>query len=334
MAKGNLFLGYGKGKVGSVVFFRQDGEQITRAYNGSPRNPRSNPQLYQRSVMATIQQAYKAGLAIFDHSFEGLPKGAPNQRRFYSRNLRILRETISADLDGKAVDEQLGRVVGPGAITPVGFVGMLVSEGSYPQQFFSLGLPDAEETQIPFYTLPAAASAQETRAQYAERLGLIAGDYYTFVGYHCNGLSPVYRVEDYRGLPGATQYEGRFFFVRLGVRADFVTATTAAQGATLADIFALDESNNVVDTAALGAVVVGASFTAEDIIPELLPGSDDVWCGVIRSRRDQDLRSTTTLELFTLNATNGIVSEYALAAWRQGTVALGNSSKILEGGNF
>ena len=71
MAKGNLFQGMGRGKVGDVVFSRLNGEQISRVRNRHPKNPRSNSQLFQRAIMATVMQAYSAGKAIFDHSFEG-----------------------------------------------------------------------------------------------------------------------------------------------------------------------------------------------------------------------------------------------------------------------
>ena len=58
MSKGNLFLGFGRGKVGDVVFYRSNGEQITRSLNRNPKNPRSESQLLQRIIMGTVMQAY------------------------------------------------------------------------------------------------------------------------------------------------------------------------------------------------------------------------------------------------------------------------------------
>lgn len=48
MSKGNMLLGYAQGKVGSMVFGRRNGQQITRPYNGAPRNPKTRAQMSQR----------------------------------------------------------------------------------------------------------------------------------------------------------------------------------------------------------------------------------------------------------------------------------------------
>ena len=48
MSKGNMLLGYAQGKVGSMVFGRRNGQQITRPYNGAPRNPKARAQMSQR----------------------------------------------------------------------------------------------------------------------------------------------------------------------------------------------------------------------------------------------------------------------------------------------
>lgn len=43
-----MLLGYARGKVGSLVFTRRKGEQVTRAYNARPNNPKSPKQILQR----------------------------------------------------------------------------------------------------------------------------------------------------------------------------------------------------------------------------------------------------------------------------------------------
>ena len=119
-----------RGKVGDVVFSRLNGQQIARVRNRNPKNPRTNAQLYQRAIMATVMQAYSAGIAIFDHSFQGKEVGAQNQRRFMSLNAKLLRSQIAADLNGSvAVASQVGRVVAPGVSSPVAAC-LQVSEGS------------------------------------------------------------------------------------------------------------------------------------------------------------------------------------------------------------
>lgn len=65
MAKGNLLLGYGRGKVGSLVFSRRKGEQIVRARNTAPANPRTNAQLSQRMKMYAPVKLYRQSMERF-----------------------------------------------------------------------------------------------------------------------------------------------------------------------------------------------------------------------------------------------------------------------------
>lgn len=91
MSKGNLFLGFGRGKVGDVVFSRVGGEQVARARNRSPRNPQTPIQLVQRSILKTVSQAYSLMAAIADHSFQGFSEGTECQSAFVKRNVEMLR---------------------------------------------------------------------------------------------------------------------------------------------------------------------------------------------------------------------------------------------------
>ena len=42
MAKGNMLMGYSRGSVGDVTFARIKGQQIARARNRNPKNPKTN----------------------------------------------------------------------------------------------------------------------------------------------------------------------------------------------------------------------------------------------------------------------------------------------------
>ena len=96
MSKGNLFLGQARGKVGDVVFYRLEGEQVTRSRNRSPRNPRAPMQLAQRVIMNTVSKAYSLFQELADHAFEGLSPGAANQRQFIKDNNDMLRIKCAA----------------------------------------------------------------------------------------------------------------------------------------------------------------------------------------------------------------------------------------------
>ena len=94
MAKGNLFLGQARGKVGSVVFSRAFGQQITRTKPTSVANPKSYGQNFQRAILATIAKAAAAMAPIVDHSFAGVADGGDSTRYFRKINIDWLRSEL------------------------------------------------------------------------------------------------------------------------------------------------------------------------------------------------------------------------------------------------
>ena len=337
MAKGNMFQGMARGKVGDVVFSRNNGEQISRVRNRHPKNPRTNKQMYQRAVMATVMQAYAAGQEIFNHSFQGKSVGAENQRAFLSKNSKLLRGLFASEIEaGTAALNCNVAVVAPGAITPVPNEYM-ISEGAYPQNFFGWVENDGE------FSVPAALE-NETVAQYAQRNNLVAGDIYTFCAYVISGTTPSFTV---RGVATDTQgdykpesqYPAIFAFVRLEVKETSTVSTPMASG-NLASLFEITASVNTEFN--LAGVTAGETIGVSTVISSsAFPAAGDglASIGVIRSRFDQDLRSTSFMHVANKNADRtiqgmyGITSAYALAAWQQGTEALGDSDLILEGGD-
>lgn len=317
MSKGNLFLGYARGAVGDVVFSRLDNQQITRARNRAPRNPKTNPQLVQRAFMATILQAYKAGKAIFDHSFQGKYVGAGCMREFMSLNIRKLRSQVASEIAaGTSSEDCKARVVGPGTISPVPNE-YIVSTGTYDQTLF-----DADGK------MPAPGTGIDTYAKYCEQVGLIDGDYYTIVAFAPDtNEEEVFAISGERDY-GAIQYPGVFAFIRLTVKPGLTTSTDALpQNISFNNIFTIDASANF--SGSLLSEGITSGIKTVDIFGSL----DDMAFGIIRSRKDQDLRSNTTLKLAAANPM-GISSNFALLAWQQGSVQVGDSSLILEGGGF
>lgn len=327
MAKGNMLQGMARGKVGDVVFSRLNGEQISRVRNRHPKNPRSNAQLYQRAIMATVMQAYSAGKVIFDHAFQGKAVGAENQRRFMTLNAKLLRSQIAADIDGSvAAASQVGRVVAPGVATPVPF-GMVISEGSYPQSFYTT---EIEDPTAGVSAMAPNVLENEKVNDYCERNGLIPGDIYTFVIMKVdtsNNRTPVYSMQDAQN-DHQKVFNCEFSWVRLTVKADVLT------------------NDNALDTTAklnaspLFDIETSLNYPTADINTKSATGTGR-WTtgiggvGVIRSRKDQDLRSTANMIVDFGNDTYsfGLASSYIIDAWKQGTAALGDSDLILEGGN-
>lgn len=332
-----MLQGMATGKLGDVVFARANGEQISRVRNRHPKNPRTNKQMYQRAVMATVMQAYSAGQEIFNHAFQGKSVGAENQRAFLSKNSKLLRGLIAAELEaGTSALNCNAAVVAPGAITPVPNEYM-ISEGTYPQNFFGW-----DQTNLQF-RIPDATEA-ETVAAYAQRLGLTAGDIYTFVVMVISGSTPSFTV---RGITSATaaackpesQYPCVFGFVRLQVK-DVSSVTTPAGEANLGVLFEVTASKNTnlnISSPIPGDTIDLSSLVSSQAFPAASDGLASIGC--IRSRLDQDLRSTSFMHVASIvsaradNGMYGITSPLALAAWQQGTEALGDSDLILEGGD-
>lgn len=96
MAKHNLFLGQARGKIGSVVFSRLNGVQISRAYNPSPKNPKSWAQATQRAAFASISQYYKVFRYLIEQGQQGIKVGQPSIQDWQSRTLKQLTSQIGS----------------------------------------------------------------------------------------------------------------------------------------------------------------------------------------------------------------------------------------------
>lgn len=306
-----------KGSIGDVTMYRANGQQIARARNRNPKNPRSHGQLIQRAIMATVMQAYAAGKAILDHSFQG--KSVPNGsfRRFLSVNAKALRAAVAADFNNAdALIDQTGRVVAPGATTPTPWT-YRVSEGSLMQSLFTVGVSETSQDQLVAY-LPAPV-AEQTVAQYAAANNLVAGDIYTIVAFGSFNQE----LED--GLALTQQQPGAFGFIRLIVKEGLADVNTLATAATLADVFVIDGAGTPIPE----STILSAKINIDQVVSSATTGC----LGVIRSREDSGLRSTCDLVAPT-DMRWGIASTALLEAWSQETAIAGGSDLILEGANF
>ena len=324
MAKGNLFQGMARGKVGDVVFSRANGEQISRVRNRHPKNPRSNSQLYQRAIMATIVQAYAAGKEIFDHSFQGYSVGAQNQRKFISENAKLLREAIASDINTPiATNEQKGRVVAPSVSQPVPF-GYVISKGNYPQNL----LVSAENGKFNF---PDAQENEKVK-DYANRLGLITGDIFTVVIF-ATLKKAAYTSPLYDDVLAMQKY-CNFAYVRFTVKTGLNTIEDKLT--KIGQVFEIEQpGTELLYPADIANLEIGANLEISSLLvnDENYTGTGAI--GVIRSRKDEDLRSDSIMQVVygsTAEDMFGIASDYLLDIWKAGTSSIGNSDLILEGG--
>lgn len=319
----------GRGSIGDVTFYRADGQQLSRVRNRRPKNPKSEAQLYQRAIMATVVKAYQAGKAIFDHSFEGFSVGAQCQRQFMSLNAKMLRQLVATDINTPiATNSQKARVVAPGVSVPVANP-FIISRGSYQQNLFSFNSTNFT------YKLPVP-TANETVAQYAARVGLIAGDIYTFV-ILAEKKDIAYESSTHDDVLASLNY-CTFAFVRLIVKDGLSNVTDKIED--YGQIFTVQSSGGdfAVTEEKLGDWDIELDLAIATFSPNGAEGYTLTGAiGLIRSRVDQDLRSDSVMNVkygSTAEDMFGIASDYILDEWINSTTSVGNSELILEGGSI
>lgn len=91
MSKGNMLLGFARGSVGDLTFYRRNAQQITRARSRVVKNPKTLAQQMQRAIMRTAVGAYGIIKSICDHSYEGVAYGSESYAKFLKLNLDMLR---------------------------------------------------------------------------------------------------------------------------------------------------------------------------------------------------------------------------------------------------
>lgn len=324
MAKGNLFLGQGRGKVGDVVFYRMNGWQMARVRNRTPKNPRSNEQLYQRAVIASVMKAYSAGKEIMDHSFQGYTVGEGCMRRFNSVNADILRSELINDVN-KALpaNSQIGRFCAPKSITCTPIIGLQVSEGTLINNLFNA----VENNGV--YNWQIAFNDIRSMKTWYDNLKINAGDIYTFVAYIADLDEPIYNPA-WSTSNLSKQYQTKFGWIRFIVK-DLSTITESVGNINndkveFRQMFEIETGGDLIKFSAAQMMEKNKemNFTFNASNP----------CGVmacIRSRNDVDLRSTEyTLPIISKDF--GISSGYLLTIWQNMVTKVGESDLILEGG--
>lgn len=322
----NAFMKGLRGKFNGAVYKRGlHGTTQMAVLPADMKNPKSNQQIYQRAIMATVMRAYAAGKVIFDHAFQGVAVGADNQARFLSVNAKALRQAVAYDVaHNNNGFESLARVVAPKTPYPVPF-SYQVSDGTLKNPIESI-YEDHEAS----YVLPDDFGTNEKVGEYMTR-HFALDDLFTLVMFNAlDGADPKNIAFDSGiGDPLADQNKCEFIFVRFAPKASAFTSTEAIAGKNWSDLF------EVTDTNAVNAGQILAQTVNESLgYSSLATAIDMVSSAVIYSKVNQDLRSTETMLMNVGDTVSGygIITYYLLNAWKQGTTKIGTSDLILEGG--
>lgn len=319
MAKPNFWLRGAKGKfAGASLGKGANGYQMREIV--TPRNPNTNPQLFQRAVMATIMRAYSAGKEVFDHSYEGVSVGSKCQQKFMRDNLKLLRqELINAQASANPLDSD-ARVVARGGIAPVSNA-YKISEGTIEQTLFAL---DADKHT---WFIQGASDSQITIADWATANGLKQGDIYTICAFINNPDRIIGGITDETTAAGH-YVAGTFEFVRFMLKDSVFTNTNLLSSATLSYIFDVDEKSTIQPL--IEAIPVTDGIDVAQWREGFTAGAS----ACIRSGKNSPERSSEIMVTFKLQtaADFGIKAPYLIDCWKQSATPLGDSDLLLEGG--
>lgn len=172
MSKGNMLLGQARGKVGSLVFARVGGKQVTRAKAEVVKNPQTETQMVSRIILNTVAQAYSNFQPIVDHSYEGVPKGQKSMSKFMKKNIDALRSKIAqAIADGYDYDAvDAFTPIGDNTLYPNNYV---MSTGSLPVVRPNFDLSSSMKAGLEL--------SANTYQAVLDEFGLLRGDQLTFI---------------------------------------------------------------------------------------------------------------------------------------------------------
>lgn len=308
MSKYNLFKGKARGSIGDVTFTVLNDTQVAKVRNRHPRNPRTDAQMFQRAVWATIMRIYSAGKSFFSQSFEEATTPQQNMNAFTSLNMQYLRELLTQEIEQQTpINEQLGRVVHPKAGTPIPLPGLIISQGTLQADFFAIR--PATETDYITISIPAPISATETIQQYATRVGLSPEIVYTFVVFLNDTTTIVAKVDDiYNDY--ATQYAAYFDTLQLTCRQDLTDKPMSA--ATIGDIFDMSSPYNIFTPSVADIAISNDTLPITTILRRNTPTGT---FGISAYHTTTQQTTNTTMQPISIINNYGIATQYIENAW-------------------
>lgn len=100
MSKRSLFWGHGSGKLGEAVYYRAGGEQRTRAYVKTVKNPKSHLQAVQRTKFNNLVGCYKAVSTAVKSFYANRNAGQSPFNAFFRKNWPLNRWVSDKEMTG------------------------------------------------------------------------------------------------------------------------------------------------------------------------------------------------------------------------------------------
>lgn len=326
MAKGIAINGQLRGKLGGVVYYRSNGQQISRARAENVSNPNTQPQRIQRMIMATVMQAYSLTKEITDHSFEGVKYKQDSMSFFQRVNANKLRSMISAE---NATFQPSFTAPKVQALIPNGYT---ISRGSLsPVPFsFQAGAANAQYPVIGDAYANVDVMNDITLGRLMTSLRANAGDMITLVWF--DGDSVLYSLTDGEKDRENIKYV-TMRFIRIKFKDSYTSgeletsiykSTTPGQVSVNEDLFFIEECSNLgLLTECQLVEIAGQKNLA-------YPNIDAHAIGIIRSRRDNGVWRRSLCEMICNPGYHyGLSYEAGLLAWENNTNELGSGDWLL-----
>lgn len=175
-----MLLGMARKKLGDIVFYRANGEQVSRARNRNPKNPKSDRQALQRMVLASASKTLAALRPLYNHSWQGVEVGNASLRHAQKKLMTLYRAAAVSFINDTG--EDAAAVFALKGAPIAGFVkGQPMTTGS-----LSLPAYTFDEQNIMHMNLNGAPANITDDASYRAALatmGLEPGDQLTVVVY-------------------------------------------------------------------------------------------------------------------------------------------------------
>lgn len=191
MSKGNVLLGMARGAVGDVVFSRLKGQQVARARNRQPANPRTSSQMYQRALFTDAVKFFTRGRRnLFQFAFENKKANESDYNAFMRENAKRGVVISKAAFDNYGYPALGNFIMSKGTLPPM-VESSLTNGGMTIEKIFS-----ATEA-------PAVATLGDISKILIDGVDTIAGDIITFVTIVVNDNTNVPSVD---GVGGNTTW--------------------------------------------------------------------------------------------------------------------------------
>jgi hypothetical protein len=184
MARGNLFNGAARGRVGDTVFYRRNGKQISRMRPASVKNPQTDLQMLTRLAFSSASKTAQHLRGIIDHSFQGVAYGQKSVNHFVSKLSKEILAATKVALVGSASEAPYRTA----PVLPFGAAGIgagataLISSGDLKGMKYALSDDSSEGCLYLGENVAQSANlASFTLADYEAIFGVPASDQVTII---------------------------------------------------------------------------------------------------------------------------------------------------------